>query len=215
MLVGVGAGAFIQASFSVAQAKVSRARASDAASFIALAQNLGIVLSLAIAGAVFQNRALDDLHRIIPNVPREVLRGAITGSGSALLKDAPEHVRDMALAAIVKAMSRVYYLVMIAGTITVLGSLFMKVSCSLVPCYFVIEIHANIIIAREDLCSGRCSRISVGHNVPGERVRGSLSPFKVSPALFRAMIQKTGFAGVGEERQLVLSCVCGLSCFIF
>lgn len=137
VFVGIGAGAFIQASFSVAQAKVPGSRASDAASFIALAQNLGIVLSLAIAGAVFQNKALDDLQKIIPGVPRELLRGAITGSGSALLAEAPKHVRDMALAAIVDAMSRVYYLVVVAGTLTVLGSLFMKVSDSSVFFYLI------------------------------------------------------------------------------
>lgn len=57
-LLGIGAGMFIQASFSVAQAKVTKARAADAAGFISLAQNLGITLSLAISGSVSKIKPL-------------------------------------------------------------------------------------------------------------------------------------------------------------
>lgn len=119
---------FIQASFSVAQAKVSASRASDAASFIALAQNLGIVLALAISGAVFQNKALDELQKLLPHMTRSQLRGAISGTNSGLFKQIPADTRSRVLHAVVGAMSRTYYLVVAAGALTVLGSLFMKVS---------------------------------------------------------------------------------------
>ncbi|KAJ5191896.1 uncharacterized protein N7498_010881 [Penicillium cinerascens] len=125
-LIGIGAGMFIQASFSVAQAKVSPSRASDASSFIALAQNLGIVLALAISGAVFQNKALDKLQSILPNLPQHALRGAISGSNSGVLKQIPAETRLKVLHAVVDAMSRTYYLVVTAGALTVVGSLFMK-----------------------------------------------------------------------------------------
>jgi hypothetical protein len=59
---------FIQTSFSVAQAKVPRKR-GDTASFIALAQSLGIVLALAITGANFQNKSLDELQRFSRKCP--------------------------------------------------------------------------------------------------------------------------------------------------
>lgn len=126
-LIGIGAGMYIQTSFSVAQAKVPPARASDAASFIALAQNLGITLALAISGAVFQNLALDKLHVLLPQVPREALRQAILGPSSGLLQGLPENVRKEALHMIVKSMSHTYYLVVVAGCLAALGSLFMKV----------------------------------------------------------------------------------------
>ncbi|OQE23756.1 hypothetical protein PENSTE_c008G04708 [Penicillium steckii] len=125
-LIGIGAGMYIQTSFSVAQAKVPPARASDAASFIALAQNLGITLALAISGAVFQNLALDKLHVLLPQVPREALRQAILGPSSGLLQGLPENVRKEALHLIVKSMSHTYYLVVVAGCLAALGSLFMK-----------------------------------------------------------------------------------------
>ncbi|KAJ5398185.1 hypothetical protein N7509_006298 [Penicillium cosmopolitanum] len=125
-LIGIGAGMYIQTGFSVAQAKVASSRASDAASFIALAQNLGITLALAISGAVFQNQALDDLQTLIPQYPRETLRGAILGPSSGLLKQLPDTVRKEALYSIVKSMSHTYYLVVFAGCLAAVGSLFMK-----------------------------------------------------------------------------------------
>lgn len=119
---------FIQASFSVAQAKVTPSREPDASSFIALAQNLGIVLALAISGAVFQNKALDELQKILPHLPRDALRGAISGSNSGVLKQVPADTKVKVLHAVVDAMSRTYYLVVAAGALTIIGSLFMKVS---------------------------------------------------------------------------------------
>lgn len=118
---------YIQTGFSVAQAKVAKSRASDAASFIALAQNLGITLALAISGAVFQNQALDKLQTLLPQFHREMLRGAILGPSSGLLKQLPEKVRAEALHDIVKSMSHTYYLVVVAGCMAAIGSLFMKV----------------------------------------------------------------------------------------
>ncbi|KAJ5980927.1 hypothetical protein N7481_008225 [Penicillium waksmanii] len=125
-LIGIGAGMYIQTGFSVAQAKVASSRTSDAASFIALAQNLGITLALAISGAVFENQALDGLQTLIPQYPRETLRGAILGPSSGLLKQLPETVRKEALHLIVKSMSHTYYLVVVAGCLAAVGSLFMK-----------------------------------------------------------------------------------------
>lgn len=121
---------FIQAGFSVAQAKVSPSRASDAGSFIALAQNLGIVLALAISGAIFQNKALDELQSLLPQMSRSQLRGAISGTSSEIFNQITPEIRDKVLHAIVDAMSRTYYLVVVAGNLTVIGSLFMKVCLS-------------------------------------------------------------------------------------
>ncbi|KAJ5737689.1 uncharacterized protein N7483_002814 [Penicillium malachiteum] len=125
-LIGIGSGLFIQTSFSVAQAKNFRSRGSDATSFIALAQNLGIVLALAISGAIFQNQALGKLEKLLPDYPREVLQGALMGTNSDLLKHIPKEVQREALHAIVNAMSHTYYLVIAAGVMAAVGSLVMK-----------------------------------------------------------------------------------------
>ncbi|KAJ5947957.1 major facilitator superfamily transporter [Penicillium verhagenii] len=126
-MVGIGAGMFIQTGFSVAQAKVSALRVSDAVSFIALAQNLGIVLALAISGAVFQNQALDSLQQVLPGLPREELRSAISGSNSQMIGNLPVETQAKVIHAIVHAMSHTYYLVVAVGVLTAVGSVFMKV----------------------------------------------------------------------------------------
>ena len=121
---------FIQAGFSVAQAKVSSARETDATSFMSLAQNLGIMLALAISGAVFQNKAIDQLQRVFPHLSRNDLRGAISGNDSGILHRLDDATRAQALHAIVDSMSRTYFLVVTAGAMAATGSLFMKVSCN-------------------------------------------------------------------------------------
>ena len=128
VLIGIGAGMFIQASFSVAQAKVTKARAADAAGFIALAQNLGIALALAISGSIFQNKSIDGLRSILPGVPIETVRNAVSGANSDLFENLAPEMRDRVLAVIVHAMSSTYVLVISAGALAIVGSLFMSVS---------------------------------------------------------------------------------------
>ncbi|KAJ5089071.1 major facilitator superfamily transporter [Penicillium argentinense] len=124
-LIGIGAGMFIQTGFSVAQAKAI-GRESDASSFIALAQNIGITIALAISGTVFQNQALEKLQVLLPGQNREALRGALVGAGSGQLKQLPADVRKAAIHEIVNAMGHNYWLVVAAGCVAVAGALFMK-----------------------------------------------------------------------------------------
>ncbi|KAB8542086.1 hypothetical protein FH972_025549 [Carpinus fangiana] len=126
ILIGIGAGCFIQASFSVAQAKVPHSRASDAGGFIALAQNLGIVLALAISGSVFQNEAYGNLKQLLPSAPEPVLRGAVSGANSEFFTSVPPEMIGRVLESILDAMSKTYVLVITAGAMTIIGSLLMK-----------------------------------------------------------------------------------------
>ncbi|RMD44861.1 hypothetical protein DV735_g318, partial [Chaetothyriales sp. CBS 134920] len=126
VLIGIGAGMFIQTGFAVAQAKVPKERAADAAGFIALAQNLGIVLALAISGAIFQNKAIENLQQVFPDLPSSALHDAISGAGSDLLKQLPPDAQTKVLGAILNAISYPYILVITAGAMATVGSLFMK-----------------------------------------------------------------------------------------
>jgi hypothetical protein len=127
-LIGIGAGLFIQASFSVAQAKVPHERMADSAGFISLAQNLGIVLALAISGSIFQNKAVDGLLPILPGIPVDSVRGAIAGTSSSVLQQLPADIRLKVLDVIISAIGATYILVIVAGAMTIVGSLFMSVS---------------------------------------------------------------------------------------
>jgi hypothetical protein len=94
---------------------------------MSLAQNLGITLSLAISGAVFQSKAIDKLQRILPDLSKNELRGAITGNNSGIISHLDDETRAKVIYAIVDAMSHTYFLVVTAGTMAVIGSAYLKV----------------------------------------------------------------------------------------
>lgn len=126
VLAGIGAGAFIQASFSVAQATVGEELIPVAIGYITCAQVGGGTIALAIANAVFLNRASNGIAVILPTVPVQEIQAAIAGAGSTFIKSLNADTQAKVLNAIVNAMSRVYILGSTAGALTIILSLFMK-----------------------------------------------------------------------------------------
>lgn len=160
VIIAIGAGCYIQSSFAVAQAKVPRSRSSDAGGYIALAQNLGIVLAPAISGSVFQNVAVDNLQSLLPNFPKDALQGAVSGANSGLFSRLPTTVREQVLSVIVAAMAKTYILVITAGAMTVVGSLFLSVSTKrLTKFIFKVTCLRVVWIAREALSRDRGRRL--------------------------------------------------------
>ncbi|KAH8807449.1 major facilitator superfamily transporter [Xylogone sp. PMI_703] len=129
-LTGAGAGLYIQVSYAVAQAKVSPDRVADAAGFISFAQYLGITLSLAISGSVFQNVAFDRLVPLFPDQPADFVRNIITGTSGGLVQSLDPDLARKVLGAIIHAMSMTYVLVLTAGAVTVICAVLMKVGGS-------------------------------------------------------------------------------------
>ena len=142
---------FIQASFSVAQAKVTKDRAADAAGFISLAQNLGIALALAISGSIFQNKAVDGLRSVLPMVPVATLRNAVSGANSSLFQTLTPEMGARVLAVIVNAMAYTYVLVITAGALSIVGSLFMSVS----------HLHPRLVVDTSKADASRLARTTI------------------------------------------------------
>ena len=86
---------------------------------------MGIVISLTIAGAIFQNRAVIYVVRILPGVDISSLRTAITGTNSAYLASLSHAERGRVVDGIVKALDDVYIVVIIAGALVVSLALFL------------------------------------------------------------------------------------------
>lgn len=125
-LAGIGSGAFIQASFSVAQAKVGKAQIPIAIGFITCAQISGGAIALAIANSVFLNKASDSIAALLPSVPTSEIQAAIAGAGSKFIKSLDRQTQTDVLEAIVSAMSRVWILGMTAGALVIVLSLLMR-----------------------------------------------------------------------------------------
>lgn len=126
ILIGFGVGLFVQASFSVAQAVVEPEVVPSAVGFITCAQISGVTIALAIANAVFLNQSQTKIQELLPNVPKEQIQQAITGVGSQFFNELSGTVREEVLRAIVTAMSKTYILVITAGALVIVLSLFMK-----------------------------------------------------------------------------------------
>lgn len=126
ILLAVGAGAFIQASFSVAQAKVKPHMIPLAIGFITAGQIGGVTISLAIANSVFLNKSTQGILAILPGIPKEQVQAAISGAGSAFLSSLDETARRGVLVALVDAMRNVYILDIVAGAVALVLCLGMK-----------------------------------------------------------------------------------------
>lgn len=127
VLIGVGAGLYIQIAYGVAQAKVAPSRGADASAFISCAQYLGVTLSLAISSAAFQSITFDGLVSILPDLPPATVREIIQGTSSGLLATLDPAKVLQVLDVIVHAIGQVYALVIAAGALTVVCACLMKV----------------------------------------------------------------------------------------
>ena len=126
VLLGVGAGGIVQASFSVAQAKVEPQMIPIAIGFITAAQLGGVAIALAIANSVFLNESSNAIRALLPNIPTSQIQAAISGAGSDFLKNLTAEMREKVLHAIVHAMSKVYIMDIVAGIVVILLALLMK-----------------------------------------------------------------------------------------
>ena len=126
IIVGFGVGLFAQASFSVAQAVVEPEMIASAVGFITCAQISGVTIALAIANSVFLNKSQSSIQAILPDVPKQQIQQAIAGAGSDFFNALTGTVREEVLHAIVTAMSKTYILVITAGSLVLVLSLFMK-----------------------------------------------------------------------------------------
>ncbi|KAL7937736.1 major facilitator superfamily domain-containing protein [Trichoderma chlorosporum] len=134
VLIAIGTGLSSQAAYSVAPVKVAMDQrygpqmVPDAIGFINMAQMGSVVHALAISGTVFQNLAFKYLKNAIGDrgFTDAQLHGAIAGTQSQVLGDASEEIKNLALAAIIREMGRVYILVIVAGAVCLIGALGMR-----------------------------------------------------------------------------------------
>lgn len=126
ILIAIGTGAYVQASFSVAQAKVAPPLIPLAIGFITAGQITGVTIALAIANSVFLNGAEDGIRAVLPNLPAAQIQAAISGAGSQFLQSLDAATKAQVLNAIVNSMSKVYILDITAGALTLVLALLMK-----------------------------------------------------------------------------------------
>lgn len=126
VLLGAGVGMWLQAPFSVAQAVVAPEDIPAAVGVVMLGQFAGITISLAIANTVFLNDAAAGIRVLMPDETMSTIKQAIEGGTGDFLSSLDTDMRSAVLDILVKAMNKAYILVIAAGSLTAILSLFMK-----------------------------------------------------------------------------------------
>ncbi|KAI2712159.1 hypothetical protein CBS147332_5795 [Penicillium roqueforti] len=125
-LMALGVGAFNQAGYSVVQAKVKKTEIPWALGFMMVSQLGGIVLALGMAGAIFVNKATNELLQLLPDANPTDVKNTITGTTGGFFNTLTKAQQTAALDIIVRAIDDVYILLIVAGALSVLLSVFLK-----------------------------------------------------------------------------------------
>ncbi|XDG04599.1 hypothetical protein ABKA04_004214 [Annulohypoxylon sp. FPYF3050] len=126
VILGLGVGMFLQASFSVVQAVVDPENIPPAVGFLTLAQFAGITIALAIANAIYLNESETQIARIAPFLSQDQIELAMQGAAGSIINDLPADTRAAILNVITSAISKTYILVIAGGSLVAVLSLIMK-----------------------------------------------------------------------------------------
>lgn len=128
VLVAAGSGLVAQSGYVIAQAKVPPQQVSAAISFMNVAQIGTIVLALTIAGAIFQNEAINNLTNALHafNYTPDEIKSAVAGTQSIIFAEGSPEVKQLALNALINAMDDVFILIAVGGAVTILAGFAMK-----------------------------------------------------------------------------------------
>ncbi|KAK2863642.1 hypothetical protein FQN49_004135 [Arthroderma sp. PD_2] len=127
IILGIGTGLGVQASYGIAAAKVKEEEVQHAINYINLAQIGAETISLTIAGTIFQQLAFKNLSLYLAGrgYTAAELIAAIAGTQSVILQNGSEEVKTLAIKAIVEAMKKVYVSMIAAGGLQVICSFFL------------------------------------------------------------------------------------------
>ncbi|KAL9045292.1 MAG: hypothetical protein Q9214_001642 [Letrouitia sp. 1 TL-2023] len=118
ILLGVGVGAYLQAGYAVIQGVLEPVHMAYGVSFMLLGQLGGIALGLSISGAVFVNTALNGLQRVLPDVLRSQLEGAISGTSGDFLRTLDGRERVESLEVVMGSLRKAFVLVYVARAVS-------------------------------------------------------------------------------------------------
>ncbi|KAI1456965.1 MFS general substrate transporter [Annulohypoxylon moriforme] len=128
VLIAVGAGLSMVTSFTIASLTLKPEEAGAGISLQNVAQIGGQVISLAIAGQIYQSTATKNLSTALAGhgYSNEDIRGAVAGAQSALFQELDGELRNRAVEAVTGAMRMTFVLVPVAGGVMLIAALCMK-----------------------------------------------------------------------------------------
>jgi hypothetical protein len=127
VVTAVGAGLTLQIGYAVATLKAPK-HMGDALALQNVAQIGGTVISLVIAGQVFQSTATRNLTTVLAGTGFTAtdIQSAIAGAKSKIFQDLTGDVRHQAVLAITQSIQKAFILVIVSGGVLTLAGLLMK-----------------------------------------------------------------------------------------
>ncbi|KAI1081034.1 MFS general substrate transporter [Whalleya microplaca] len=123
-----------QAAYAVGNLLVEPEKAASLIQFINISQGSSQLIGLAIASAIFQSASFDGIKQILgPGYSNADIQAAIAGARSEVLTNASPDIRDAAIEVIVRAIDKVWILVIAAGALHTVCSLFLTHSRFITP----------------------------------------------------------------------------------
>ena len=128
VLMAIGAGLTMQVAYSVAPAVVEEKDIQGAIGLMNVAQIGTTAIALSIASCVFQNVGFIKLRDALVghDFTSAEIRAALGGAQSAILAGGDATIRNSAINAIIETIGRVRILTIVAGSVSLISSIFMK-----------------------------------------------------------------------------------------
>lgn len=123
ILTSSGVGIYMAIGYTVVQVKVEKHLAAAVAAFVSFSQAISAVISVSIADAVFFNRTIIGIEKLIPGYSNTELEALLAGNDSTLFNTLSPEMKQKVLDAIVYGISRTFYLPVAAGALGLLLSL--------------------------------------------------------------------------------------------
>lgn len=126
ILIGTGAGCFLQLPFSVVQSLVPPESIPKAIGFVTFGQLGAPSIVLSIINAIFLNEASGNIGRAFPGIPRDTIISILSGVGSETFARLDPGAQEQILEFIVVGLNKAYILTMTSGALALILSLFLN-----------------------------------------------------------------------------------------
>jgi len=126
ILVGTGAGCFIQLPFSVVQSLVPPESIPAAVAFVTFAQLGAPAVMLSVVNAIYLNEAKNNIARVVTSISGNAVTEILSGVGSAVFAKLSESEQRVILGFIVDGLNKGYIVTMTSGALTIILSLFLS-----------------------------------------------------------------------------------------
>ena len=130
VLIGAGAGAFLQTGYAISQAMVDVSEIPNAVGFMSVGQDVGIVILLSVAGSIYQNKAALGLTAALPSFSKAEIETIVAGTATPTYRSLSAADKTTVIGVIVSSINDVFGVVIAAGAICLVLSVFFGVSLS-------------------------------------------------------------------------------------